>query len=58
MRLLLGAGVVAVAAVALWVRLAGDRVMDIVDDDYPPWRDEYVDRIHAIFDVPRSVTGL
>ncbi len=45
MKLLLGAGVLAIATVAVWVRLAGDRVMDIVDDDYPPQRDEYLDAL-------------
>ena len=40
-KLLLGAGVLA-AAVALWVRLAGTRPQDVIDDypvtgDWYPW---------------------
>lgn len=37
--------VAGIAALALWVRIAGDRAIDILDEDYPPARDSYLDRL-------------
>ena len=59
---LVGAGL-GVVAVALWVRLAGDREQDIVDDEYPyishdPYLDALLEQGHVFQWDTRSLSGL